>query len=342
MILKYIFIFVLIPEVLGKLITIKNKEKGCRMYSYMAGILLMLSVFQIVILPCILLDTSLNCVIVVWVAILLMIILYLTIKYGEIAWDSLKRFNWKEEIRKIDILGIVVFILVVIQAFMLAKYAHYDADDAYYVGMAVTSWDTNSLMRYDCYTGELLEGILSRYVLSPFPMFIATVSKLIGVHPAITAHTLIPIIFIPMAYLVYALIGKILFASNKIKNQIFLILISIMGVFGYWSIYNQQIFLLYRVWQGKAILAGVLLPMIFYMALKYWTKKYTVSDWCVLICLMLSTCLVSSMGIIFGAILVGIFGIMVLIKKRDFVETMKILVCASPNLILAVAYLFIR
>lgn len=341
MILKYIFLLVLIPGILGKLITIKNQEKGCN-YSYLAGILLMFSVFQVVALPCIFFDTSLNCVIGVWSAILLMIMLYLGRKYGKTAWDSLKRFNWKEEVRKIDVWGIIVFILVVIQAFMLAKYAHYDADDAYYVGMAVTSWDTNSLMRYDCYTGELLEGMLSRYVLSPFPIFIAAVSKIIGCHSAIVAHTLIPAIFIPMAYLVYALIGKILFANNKVKNEIFLILISIMGIFCYWSIYNQQIFLLYRVWQGKAILSGVLLPMIFYMALKYWNQKYTVSDWCVLICLMLSTCLVSSMGIILGAVMLGIFAIMILIKKRNLAEAMKILACAGPNVFLAVVYLFIR
>lgn len=341
MILKCIFSLVFFPVIIGKLIMIKDGNKGC-LEAYVMGILLMFSVFQLVAIPCTFMDTSLNCVIEIWTAILLLGMVYLCVKCGKEVWVPFRNFNWKEAVRKIDFGSTIVFLLVLIQVVMLARYAHYDADDAYYVGMATTSWDTNSIMRYDCYTGDLLGKVLSRYVLSPFPIFLAAISKMINCHPAIMAHTIFPLIFIPMAYIVYALIGRVLFENNKVKNEIFLILISIMGIFCYWSIYNQQIFLLYRVWQGKAILAGILLPMIFYMALKYWNRKYTMSDWIMLICLMLSTTFVSSMGIILGAIALGIFGIIVLLVKHNIKDTIKLALCAVPNMILTVVYLFIR
>ena len=339
MILKYIFIMVFVPGIIGRLISVKNKGW---LYSYMAGFLLMLAVFQIVALIGIFVDTSLTFLIFMWLFLLLLIFLYFSIEARKNIGEFWKGFDIRNELKKIDVGTIIVFLLVAFQTFMLVKYVHYDADDAYYVGMAVTSWDTDSLMRYDCYTGKLLEGLPSRYVLSPFPIFTAAISKMIGCHPAIVAHTFFPAIFIPMAYVVYTLIGRILFDGQRLKNEMYLIFVSIMYIFCYWSIYNQQVFLLYRVWQGKAILAGVLLPMLFYMTLKFWTQKYIASDWIILFCLMVSTTLVSSMGIMLGAIALGTLGIMLLVVRHDVKNTVKMFLCAVPNIILAFCYLFIR
>ncbi len=68
-----------------------------------------------------------------------------------------------------------------------------------------------------------------------------------------------------LAYVVYSLIGEMFFQKDK-KTGRFLLA---MGVFiprsSRHSVYTQGTFLLVRIWQGKAVLASVILPAVFYL-----------------------------------------------------------------------------
>ena len=61
-----------------------------------------------------------------------------------------------------------------------------------------------------------------RYVLSLWPIFYAWLSKLIGVIPTIMAHTILPWLIIPLAYMVYGLLGKKLFPEDSGLQGMFL------------------------------------------------------------------------------------------------------------------------
>ena len=95
-------------------------------------------------------------------------------------------------------------------------YAHMDADDAFYVATATTSVHTDSIFAYNPYSGAEYAVLPRRYVLSPFPVLLAVISQLSGgLHPAVTAHTIYPVVFLLAAYLVYHQFGRLWFAEKE-------------------------------------------------------------------------------------------------------------------------------
>ena len=99
---------------------------------------------------------------------------------------------------------VVAGILILIQLIVVVLYAHMDEDDAFYVGTATTAVETDSLYAYNPYTGAAYNVLPSRYILSPFPAFLAVTSRLCGgLHPAIVAHTVFPAVFVFLAYVAF-------------------------------------------------------------------------------------------------------------------------------------------
>ncbi len=190
---------------------------------------------------------------------------------------------------------------------MCAFYMHIDQDDAFYIGTASTDLKTNSIYRYDPYTGYEYKLLPSRYVLSPFPVYLSFISRLIGMHPLSVAHTLFPIVFISMSYMAYYLIGGELLGDSKRDKGVFLLFISLIQMCSFYSVYTQGTFLLLRIWQGKSILANLILPMIFYLAIRTFREMGQKKEWVMLFCYMGAASFVSSMGIMLAPIELGIF-----------------------------------
>lgn len=106
---------------------------------------------------------------------------------------------------------------------MCTVLAHADADDCFYVGAATTDVYTDTIFEVNPYTGREYVALPRRYVLSPFPVFLAVVSQLSGgLHPSIMAHVFFPLIFLPIAYMVqYCLAGKWFRNDKKPRESIF-------------------------------------------------------------------------------------------------------------------------
>ena len=107
-----------------------------------------------------------------------------------------------EKTGKMSFYFVVAAILILLQLVAASFLAHMDADDAFYVATATTSVHTDTVFSINPYTGYSYTRLPSRYVLSPFPIFLAVISSLVGLHPAIVAHVIFPVVFIFMAYLV--------------------------------------------------------------------------------------------------------------------------------------------
>ncbi len=72
--------------------------------------------------------------------------------------------------------------------------------------------------------------------------------------------------------MVYALIGRNLFHGDKEKTGYFLILVTMLTIFSGYSERTSGLFLLIRLWQGKAFLAGILLPLTLYLFLRLFCR----------------------------------------------------------------------
>lgn len=342
--LNIIALFVMlmvIPEIVGMLYTafLPEERKGM-LLNWAAGFVILWGVFEVIALPLIFLKKSLD---------------FLCIVYGGAGVLLMAAALWKargdliptikkaaRSIKDISLLGWGNIILILGQAYIYVKYMHLNDDDAFYVGAIVTSVSTNTIFSVNPYTGMEYTSFPARYVLSPFFSFCAFISRISGVHPAVTAHVVLAGVLIVLSYTVYKLLGKKLFIGDSKFAEYFLFFVITVTLFSGYTVYTQGNFSLVRIWQGKAVFCAVLVPMIWYMMLHIYSEQAGAADWCLLCLLMSASCMVSSMGIMLGAIILGICGIIAVIRDRDIKKFFYTLLCCIPNLICAGIYICIR
>lgn len=301
MILKGIFalsFLFIIPELLGLIITkFLDKEKNNLILAFVIGYLIEFAICQLFAVPLIFMKASFKILLYIYIGInliLSIVSIYLNMKrLKEVFVNNL------ESLKKMPkLLPLVVIILVGIQVYVLVGYMHLDDDDAFYVGTAVTSVQTNTIYKYSPTTGsEAGEHLDLRYKLGPFPMYYAIMAEIINIHPTIFAHTIMPIVFLPLAYMVIGLLAKYLFNNNKEQIMLFLIFINIMSIWGNYSIRNTFSFLLFRIWQGKSILANIIIPGVWLFYLIGKEENFKLINYIMMFILILAGCLTTTMGI---------------------------------------------
>lgn len=332
---------ILLPFLLGLLYTrFVEEEKNSIFLNIAAGYIMAMGLFEIVTLPLIWMGQSLKVLLVVYGGILFAAAVISLIlnwrRFGEVLLDTVQM------VRSFTLCIWMELVLIAGQIFIYVRYEYMNADDAYFVASATTSIATNTIFAYNPYTGNAYENLPSRYVLSPFHAFIAVVSEAVDTHPAILTHSVFMILFLLLAYAVYALIGRALFAKDSEKTGYFLVILSALNIFAAYSERTSGLFLLIRLWQGKAILAGILLPLILYLVLRIFLLEGKRADWFLLFGLMCACCMVSSMGIMLAAIMLGIFGILFAWKHKSIRILFYTAACCIPNVICAGIYLVIK
>lgn len=335
-ILLYLVLFI-VPFFIGGLYHGYAKEKAAVMLNWCVGFVICLGLLQILALPCMFLKTSLKFLTGLYGILLVLgcicsIVFYrknYAINIGKLKM-ILYRYPWQ----------ILMMVLVVAyQMYMYIAYMHADADDSFYVALAAAAVDTNTLFEYSPYTGALWEVLPIRYVFSPFFVFSAVLSNVFGIHPTILSHTILPVVYLLLTYTVIGLLGYELFNRNMRRTVLFVAISGLVAIYFPTSIRTQSAFMLLRIWQGKAFLAAVLLPFVFYLGYRLFVDHWNSKAWIITFFTMSACCLVSSMGIMLGAISLGIIGILCAIYKRDFLICVKAVICCAPNIILAIAYL---
>lgn len=321
-----------------------EKERDNILLHMAAGYVIMFGLFEIAALPLSFMKKPLSLLIGIYGgSLLLLAAASLVLNYKRIGkvlagiFYAVKNFTlciWAQ------------FAFIIMQVFVYIRYQYSNADDSFFVASATTSLATDTIFAYDPYTGMEYAKIPARYVLSPFYAFTATVSRATDTHPAIVAHSVFMILFLLLAYAVFALIGRALFDRDMEKSGYFLLVVSALHVFAGYSERTSGLFLLIRLWQGKAILAGILLPMILYLVIRIYSNgegvKENGADFVLLFLLMAACCMVSSMGVILGAIMLGIFGIVAALVKKNIRFLVPAAACCLPNLLCAGIYLIIR
>lgn len=263
-------------------------------------------------------------------------------------WDfmmKLIRFKQKEETKKYTgsrLWYVPAIVLIVFQMYMGIFYTHIDDDDAFYVATASTTLETDTVFQYNAYTGDEYETLPSRYVLSPFPIFEAVLSRLYNVPSTVLAHTGMFLIFLPIAYFVYDLFGYFFWKEKRKERGLLLLLLAWMNLFGYYSVYTMSTFLLIRIWQGKAVLAAVILPLLFYYLMQAYKNGYQKQNLVMIFLTTGAAALTSSMGIFLAPIMVALGAFSGIIQTRKIGVAFKLLAGCIPCIILAGIYLLLK
>ena len=205
-------------------------------------------------------------------------------------------------------------ILVFIQLALVCVLSYSEGDDAFYVAITTYAKEKHGLYTNDPYTGGYMDWD-RRHGLAPLPIWEAVLADLSGLSGAAFAHVVMPLMIIPMAYCIFFLIATVLFDDDgqdrSLKTALFMCFSTLLVMFGGYSVYSAENFLLVRAGQGKAVLANVILPMLLFTLIR-WFRSLEKGQHCgfgntaLLWCLMIAGCLCSTQASLLTCMIVGV------------------------------------
>ena len=344
-IVMFITFMIVIPYILGY--SISGKGEGYVgswiLENWNMGMLLMYGVFEILALIGTFAVVSLKRIGIVYIFLLsITAVIGMFLKWRKGQPKEKKMFkklqlNWWE-----ILLAVLVVAGVLYQMLYVSSNMHIDDDDAYYVGMAVTSYTTDTIGLYHPYTGmPTTLQVMAEYVLTPYPVYWALWSKIVDVPPAILMRTALPFINILWCYVVYYLLAKFLFQKFG-QKMIFMLVVILANLFGAFSGFSSSVYLLTRIWQGKSVYASVFIPLFWYIWLKWRKEPRERESWKQMGIAVCASCLTSTMTLVISPILLSAFGLEYLLEKRDWKLVGKLVVCVLPLIGLAVCELYLK
>ena len=251
-----------------------------------------------------------------------------------------------------DKLYFLIFLLLVgFQMYMVFTRASFDGDDAYYGVQGLIAQQQDTLYRINSYTGRS-SPLDTRHVMALFPVWEAFVGRMSGIHATIIAHSVAPLLLLPLTYLVYFRIGKKLFPEKKQGMlPVFMIIMALFQMFGNVSIYTNETFLLTRTWQGKSVAGNFMIPAVFWLFLCLFEKDgkeegdAKASDqkvfYLLLACLNLAAGISSSLAVLLCCLLTAGLGVLFAIRERKFSILVKSGLTCIPGALYVLTYLII-
>lgn len=265
-----------------------------------------------------------------------------------------RNMTWPERIEWLLFAALIGF-----QLYKAVAYASFDGDDAYYVVESLLAQQADVMYRILPYTGRPTD-LDVRHVLAVFPMWVAFVSVKSGIHATIVSHVVMPVVLIPLTYLIYFEIGRILFPVSTVEEQkedgkkeegkkkglsgqrenlpIFMILMCLFQIFGNVSIYTNETFFLTRTWQGKAVTGSLVIPAFLWLFLWIYDgvkkeKKTDAGLWLLLVCVNMTAGICSSIAVFIVSILIAVTAFCLMLVEKDFKVLLKIGATCIPNVI---------
>lgn len=336
----------LVPTAAGLFWTgfIKNEERKSSLgLAWTLGVITMWAVFQVLAVPLIYRKAAFHVLAYTWIAIIgvlaIAALAFHAKRLGSIGKHLVLAWRGQEKSTYLFLAAAVAIILF--QIFLLAGHTHTDTDDARYVVSAMEAVEKDTMLLEHPLTGEYLGepvGEMIKDAVAPFCIFMGLFSELLSLHPAIAHHVMFPIMMIPLAYVIYWLIAKRLFPGNQKAAALFLFLAAVCHCFAYDSVYMGSFYLLVRIWQGKAVLSAVIMPLIWYFLLCIMEKPKEKIYYVFLTLTMFAACLTSSMSAIQPVLLAGTYALVLGIRDRSFRSFLAVCLCLLPNVAYAAGY----
>lgn len=251
-------------------------------------------------------------------------------RLANVAWEE--RIEW-----------LLFLVLVGFQLYKAAAYTSFDGDDAYYVVESLIAQQADVMYRILPYTGGST-GLDVRHVLAVFPMWVAFIAVKSGIHATVVSHVVMPLVLIPLTYLVYYEIGRALFGKRSAGKQgrenlpVFMILMCMFQIFGNVSIYTNETFFLTRTWQGKAVAGSLVIPAFVWLFLLLYDggkkdKRTDAGLWILLVCVNMTAGICSSIAVFIVSILIAVTAFCLMLVERDVKVLLKIGAACIPNVI---------
>ena len=245
-------------------------------------------------------------------------------------------------------------ILLGFQLYMAVTSSFFDGDDSYYVVQSLTAQELGRMYRVVPYTGETTR-LDSRHALAMLPIWEAFIAQKAGLHATIFAHTTAPFFFLPLGYLVYGQIARILFRGRQQLVPVFMCIICFLQVFGNISIYTAETFFITRTAQGKACMAAIVVPMILWIFMwlfedqkktvempTHTDKMRSVSPWIMLALINIFAGLCTSIGVLLASGMTVLLTLSLVWYAKKVKLLLPAMLSCVPNLLYVMLYVWLR
>lgn len=343
-----------IPAIVGSLFTYWEKDGGGLVFRWVSGQFLLWAGFQLISVPLILKQQSFRWM--VWLflgyttAMVALAVAAGMLRRKKGIGTSLrppgsggaKGAKGKKRGEGM-LLWLVFWGLLLFQLVQAVRLVYEDSDDAYYVAVASIAESSDTMFRVLPYTGgaTLLDA---RHGLAPFSIWMAFLARVSGMQTVILAQTVLPVVLIAMAYGIYYLFSVLLFPEKGGQRPLFLIFAEILVLFGNYSVYTTEVFLIGRSRQGKASLGSIVFPFVLLVSLMLLQKlqereKVPAGYYLLLAAAAAAGCLCSTMGAMLTCIIIGIVGLLTAAFYRKWKVMFLLAVCCIPCIIYGFLYL---
>lgn len=298
--------------------------------NYFFGMVTIWALFQLISVPLVLLRASFMIVVVLMTILIIMLTIYGMYKgrFPRIRFE----IHRKMDLVAAGLMSFGMFTIILCTIFM----QHTDWDDSRFVVNAVDMVRTNRMFLTNPMSGQEAPtwiGEIAKDVTAPWAVFIAYCAKMTGVFATVMAHTVLPVVLLICAFCVFWMLSEVFFKADLYHRSIFMYLVILLNLYGHFSIYSSETFLLTRLWQGKAVVAGVGIPAIFLVLMWIYENKKRKSHMVLLVLLNLSICLMSGMGTIIGVMMLGCTGLVYGILKGDKKLALTLWTMCIPNIL---------
>lgn len=310
---------------------------------WVSGQMLLWAVFQVICVPAILKNVDFLLLVQMYAAVAaVLLIVAAALFFRRKGWKFLYPVQKKGNREQLILWGIFAALLL-FQLVQAVRMTYADGDDAYYVALTTITNYSDTMYQRLPYTGGSTEVDI-RHGLAPFPIWISYLAQISGLAPAATAHIAVPMMLIAMTYGIFYLLGEKLFRDRPERIPFFLVLLELLVLFGDYSFYTAENFMIARSRQGKAALGNIIVPMLFLLLILLFEwmeaeKKIPVKYWVLLGAVMTTGCLCSTMGALLGCMLLGAAGICAAAGFKKWHMLLPLFGSCLPCIIFAVMYL---
>ncbi len=316
-------------------------DSRCIVKTYVSGQMIIWAVMQVLAVPLIQLRAQFNVLFYCFMGIITFLAVFGCWRFLHIEKKSC--ISTKNRITSLSPVSVIIFVILI--ALVMLPFVsyflgqHVDSDDARWLAEANDALEYGDMMTRDYSTGEYMgHFVIAKDIASPWPMFFAALAKLLHVNAAVSAHTLYAPIAILISYGIYYLIAYELFEKTESRFT-FLFSVALINLFYAGTIYTQSVFSLVRIWQGKATVAAVIIPLLLYLAICI-NKRDDRIDWVRMGITCCAACLLSGMGIFMSGIMIAVFGAYSTLAYRRWKRIPVWLISIMPAIVFGIVYLY--
>ena len=280
-------------------------------FVYVTGYVIRLALFHLICFPMVLLRNRFSMVCHVFTpSLLLLSILCAVLGRKNICAESINPWKWLKSHTVSELIYLTGFLAIFV--FQIVQIIRMDITYMGYDNATYTTYGSNALTTDLLFQTEVMTGTFAplsgRQAFMTALIYNAWITRMTGIPITMVMRTVQAVYVFILAFMVYAYMAEDLFASRDNRYG-FLLILSFLYLFGYYSHYSATFRLLGPSSEGKAIATTVLTPLLLILMKKKMTEQY---DWKVGFLLMLFSHAATGlslwgMGMVFIVVAISVF-----------------------------------